>query len=747
MKMPATTNIKVEAKPSAEIGDAAKQCLNCLEKKVRNLEKRKGRIEQNQEKASKGSKLEKEQEISLHQYEQVTHDLEFAKELHKQFLCIHQEHEKMVKKQAKREKAERQAVEIKRVSEILQLQCTLDLMGGMKVREDFKTGKHGAVVLTDDNLDQLDKLYQAISPSRDDSGDDYPQRLTAAAEHMVNILDGKDRQVLGTTYKELKELLTLINECGYFEKANPAVPEEVIAESTEEVEEEEAAVEVEETSGETGAASPCEAAESVPEPQQQPIDLTVGPTDGAQSQMEMPQQPMNTMEQDAFFAPSSTTAYQEDSEARYSPVYRTAQQAPDFESFTNNRPFQFIQTSYVMSESQATAPSVVDPAVIHAQPAAGSGLAFMSQSGFEPAAPPQAASTQPQPLPQQPPTQAMPSPAVNILAMTAELSQGESLSQQPQQQQTTPQPPQPQPQPQQQSQPEYSSQGFSQVPQPMQPEGLFNAPAGVVEEVPNPLAPHPGIMGQRRGEDSSASPYEIPPSIPMPPSQSQGQSQIEQQQQQQEKKFQMNASAPVFQSMYAQVPGGQTAAVSVPPPVVPVVSSDGQTVPPTGDYNNAAVPSGADYQQGYQGNNGFNNGYPRGGRGGFRGSRGGGAPSGNNRNGGPGPMQNGFGNRGGGPGQNNSRGGRGGTFQGYPPNANYRPDSFQGNYNAGGFGKFQKRGGMNNAGGPGNAGYPRGGPGGNGGRGGGMHGMPRGGSGGPRGGGPRGGFNRPPPNQ
>ena len=51
-----------------------------------------------------------------------------------------------MKKQVKREKSERQAAEIKRVGEILHLQSTLDLLGGNEVREDFKTGKHGAVV-------------------------------------------------------------------------------------------------------------------------------------------------------------------------------------------------------------------------------------------------------------------------------------------------------------------------------------------------------------------------------------------------------------------------------------------------------------------------------------------------------------------------------------------------------------------------------------------------------------------------
>lgn len=44
MKMPATTTVQAEVKattPTPEGGDAAKQCLCCLEKKVRNLEKRK----------------------------------------------------------------------------------------------------------------------------------------------------------------------------------------------------------------------------------------------------------------------------------------------------------------------------------------------------------------------------------------------------------------------------------------------------------------------------------------------------------------------------------------------------------------------------------------------------------------------------------------------------------------------------------------------------------------------------------
>ncbi|XP_013088854.2 caprin-1-like isoform X1 [Biomphalaria glabrata] len=685
MKMPTTTNNKVEAKlASTDLGDAAKQCINCLEKKVRNLEKRKSRIEQNQEKAKKGTKLEKEQEVSLNQYEQVAHDLEFARELHKQFLQIYTEHEKMAKKQAKREKAERQALEIKRISEILQLQSLLDSLGGDKVREDFKTGKHGAVVLTEDNLQQLDELYQVISPSRDDSGEDYPHKLTTAAEHLVNILEGKDRQVVGTTYKEIKELITLIKDCGYFETAKKTVVEEVAAEDSQTNEE------LEDTNAETVLESPTDDVEVTglvsepPSQQQQPMDLTMGSSDVNQSRRDIPSQPLNTREQDAFFAPS-TVSYQVDSEPQFSQTgHVSVSRVPDFQSFTNNRPFQFIQTSYVMPES---IPVVVDPAVIAAQPAGASSLQFISQ-GFD---------------------------ASSASQKQQDLSHSSSGMQH-------------------QPTPDYSSQSYAQN------DNIYST-SGVDES--DQISSHSNMMGHI-GEDGVT--YEIPPTIPMPPSQSQqDQALDQQQQQQQEKKFQMNASAPVFQSMYSQTSGGQTVSGSSP-------AGDQQVQTSTNEYSNS--PGGefgqqtGDFQQNYQGNNGFQN--YRGSRSGFR-NRGGSAGSRGSTAGGP--VQNGFSSRGGSTNTNNSRGGRGGGYQNYQSNNSYRPEGFQKNYSSGGNNysgnNYQPRGGVNNTsssgfsrGGAGGSrganNSPRGGPGG--------AGAPRGGSGIQRGS-SRGTFNRPLPAQ
>lgn len=71
-------------------------------------------------------------------------------------------------------------------------------------------------VLTEENLEQLDELYKLISPSRDGEKN-YHESLSHAADHIVSLLDAREKPVVGTTYKELKELLDLIAGCGYFE--------------------------------------------------------------------------------------------------------------------------------------------------------------------------------------------------------------------------------------------------------------------------------------------------------------------------------------------------------------------------------------------------------------------------------------------------------------------------------------------------------------------------------------------------
>lgn len=57
--------------------------------------------------------------------------------------------------------------------------------------------------MTEDNLTHLDELYKLISPSRDGESQ-YQEQVSAAADHILSLIDAREKEVVGTTYKELK---------------------------------------------------------------------------------------------------------------------------------------------------------------------------------------------------------------------------------------------------------------------------------------------------------------------------------------------------------------------------------------------------------------------------------------------------------------------------------------------------------------------------------------------------------------
>ena len=58
----------------------------------------------------------------------------------------------------------------------------------------------------------------------------YEVQLSAAAEHLAHFLDSKEKEVIGTTYKELRDMVAGIHKCGYFDRVSVEEKEEVEAE-------------------------------------------------------------------------------------------------------------------------------------------------------------------------------------------------------------------------------------------------------------------------------------------------------------------------------------------------------------------------------------------------------------------------------------------------------------------------------------------------------------------------------------
>ncbi|KAL0968698.1 hypothetical protein UPYG_G00270350 [Umbra pygmaea] len=229
--------------------EAMKQVLGVIDKKVRNMEKKKGKLDDYQARKNKGEHLNQDQLGALTKYQEVYNNLEFARELQKSFLSLGQDIQKSVKKAARREQLRREEAERKRLRNVLEFQFLLDRLGEDGVRQELRQGAAGGApaLLTDSELTALDELYKLVGPERDQNTR-LSEQYEEASHHLINLLDGKDKEVAGTTYKALKDSLDRVLQSGYFDKCqsqqNGSCEEE-------KVEEEEPAVVEEESSEKT----------------------------------------------------------------------------------------------------------------------------------------------------------------------------------------------------------------------------------------------------------------------------------------------------------------------------------------------------------------------------------------------------------------------------------------------------------------------------------------------------------------
>ncbi|XP_047219107.1 caprin-1a isoform X3 [Girardinichthys multiradiatus] len=222
--------------PSAAVGNNAVQCaipdlgngshsetmkqfLGVIDKKVRNMEKKKSKLDDYQARKNKGERLNQDQLEALSKYQEIINNLDFARELQKSFLALGQEVQKAVKKSARREQLQREEMEQRRLKTVLELQYLLDQLGEDSVRQDLKRpDESGSPLLTDADLASFDEFYKLVGPDRT-----CDVRLTdqyeEASQHLWSLLEVREKPVAGTTYKSLRETLDKLLLSGYFNRA------------------------------------------------------------------------------------------------------------------------------------------------------------------------------------------------------------------------------------------------------------------------------------------------------------------------------------------------------------------------------------------------------------------------------------------------------------------------------------------------------------------------------------------------
>jgi len=204
----------------SEGADPMSLAIGVIDKKARNLEKRKNKLSSLKDSLDSGTKLDKDQMDAVTKLENVSTQLELVRELQKQFSTMSVDYQRARKKQQRVERQQQKDSE--RDAQRRSVKYTLlvqDVLNSMddEAKENFKSGANGAVLLSDDQLTHLDDLYQLLTPSRIDNPS-YQSDLEAASDHFLLLHEQSPKEVAGTTYKELHELIQTIDQSGYFDK-------------------------------------------------------------------------------------------------------------------------------------------------------------------------------------------------------------------------------------------------------------------------------------------------------------------------------------------------------------------------------------------------------------------------------------------------------------------------------------------------------------------------------------------------
>ncbi|CAG5055986.1 unnamed protein product [Parnassius apollo] len=70
--------------------------------------------------------------------------------------------------------------------------------------------------------------YSEVTPKHvvnEEGQPGFHMQTVKAAEHLYAIIDGKQKEILGTTYAHIKEIVNAVHECGYFDKTIEKVAE------------------------------------------------------------------------------------------------------------------------------------------------------------------------------------------------------------------------------------------------------------------------------------------------------------------------------------------------------------------------------------------------------------------------------------------------------------------------------------------------------------------------------------------
>ncbi|KAL7018443.1 hypothetical protein ACKWTF_010757 [Chironomus riparius] len=197
------------------------QVLQIIQNKVRNLEKRKNKLDGYMKEEEDGKELSNEQKKAVLKYEEVVSQLGISKEFCKQFQVMATTAAKEQKRLERKATFIKQMQETRKVREVIIIQDILRQLKNEEIRSDFLNAQNGACLVEASEMDVLELFSKHTIPVHPMYSNEpsFVNSAKTAADLLSFVVDGRNRQFLetGFTFDKMKEIFTRIQTCGYFE--------------------------------------------------------------------------------------------------------------------------------------------------------------------------------------------------------------------------------------------------------------------------------------------------------------------------------------------------------------------------------------------------------------------------------------------------------------------------------------------------------------------------------------------------
>jgi len=158
---------------------------------------------------NEGQELIKDQKEALAKYEVVQQNLEFARDLQKQFQSMSLDLDKQQRKQLKREKMVKRQQETCRIVELLKLQTVLSSLKCTAVTKQLKD----TPVVNDEGLKKLGDWSEFVTPAPLGHAC-FTEKLNSAAEHLVDYLEELESNESEGSHEEIRRIVDQISKSG-----------------------------------------------------------------------------------------------------------------------------------------------------------------------------------------------------------------------------------------------------------------------------------------------------------------------------------------------------------------------------------------------------------------------------------------------------------------------------------------------------------------------------------------------------